>query len=393
MNEWEERAVLRKPEDPRRGDQVQGRPLEGLAAQIPMLLGVLGTLYAITTSWHLVATGREATTPLLVGVSLAATLALAGAWRVWSRDDGPSPESAHRFLFLVVAVAITVSFVHLAVTQDPLHSIGFALILLAIAALFQDGARLLVAGLLTLAAWVVALQLAGLPRESWPILGMGMLGAAGLGGVMRVYRIRELHRLESRNRELQMQIGFDALTGIANRRAFDERLTALWMRLAREEASLALILVDLDDFKNLNDTRGHGEGDAALRQIGGVLRMVVRSTEDVPARLGGEEFAILLPRTRMEHALLVAERLREAVAFTRIPNPGAPAGDRLSASIGVAMAWPSDGGAAAELFQRADSALYRAKAEGRDRVVVDPSGHRAPRTPDPTIPQPEPPES
>ena len=393
MNELEQRAVLREQQGPRPRDRVRGRLPEGLAAQIPMLLGVLGTLYAITTGWHLVAAGRGAASPLLVGVSLAATLALAGAWLVWSRDNSPSPESAHRFLFLVVAVAITVSFVHLAVGQDPLHSVGFALIFLAIAALFQDGVRLLIAGLLTLAAWVVALQLAGLPRESWPILGMGMLGAAGLGGIMSVYRIRELRRLELRNRELQVEIGFDALTGIANRRAFDERLTALWMRLAREQAPLALILVDLDHFKNLNDTRGHGEGDAALRQMGGVLRMVVRSTEDVTARLGGEEFAILLPRTLPEHALLVAERVRDAVAFTRIPNPGTSNGDTLSASIGVAMGWPSEGGGAAELFERADSALYRAKAEGRDRVVMDPFRHPVARTMESTIHQSEAPES
>jgi len=381
MKEWEQRAALRVRLDPRRRARVRGRLLEGVAGQVPMLLGALVTLFAVTTGWHVAVGGQ----PLLVGVSLAAALAMAGAAVVWSLGEKPTSESANLYLFLIVAVAIAVSFIHLVVTGDPLHSIGFALVLLAIAALLRDWARLLISGLLALVAWGVALQLAGLPRESWPILAMGMLGAVSLGGVMSVHRIRELRRLESLNLELQAQIGFDALTGIANRRAFDERLAALWSRLAGERESLSLILVDLDHFKNLNDTRGHMEGDAALRQMGGVLRMVVRSTEDVPARLGGEEFAILLPRTHPDHALLVAERVREAVAFTRIPNPGTPNGVILSASLGVAMAWPGDGGDPSELVARADAALYRAKSEGRDRVVMDRSGQVAAQAMEPSF--------
>jgi diguanylate cyclase (GGDEF)-like protein len=381
MKEWEQRAALRVRLDPRRRERVRGRLLEGVAGQVPMLLGALVTLFAVTTGWH-VAVGGE---PLLVGVSLAAAMALAAAWVVWSLDEMPTPGSAHLYLVLALAVAIAVSFIHLVVSGDPLHSIGFALVLLAIAALLQDWPRLLITGLLALVAWGVALHLAGLPRESWPILAMGMLGAVTLGSLMSVHRMRELRRLESLNLELQAQIGFDALTGIANRRAFDERLAALWSRLALERESLTLILVDLDHFKNLNDTRGHMEGDAALRQIGGVLRMVVRSTEDVPARLGGEEFAILLPRTHPDHALLVAERVREAVAFTRIPNPGTPNGVILSASLGVAMAWPGDGGDPSELVARADAALYRAKSEGRDRVVMDRSGPVAALAMEPSV--------
>jgi diguanylate cyclase (GGDEF)-like protein len=381
MKQWEERALLREQEDPRRRASVMGRLIEGLATQVPVLLGVLALLFLAAGLWHLVVPGEAGREVTLSTVTILVA-ALCGLEAFRTRGGNMAPERAHITAFAVALAATAVAFTHLVVTEDPAHSIGFVVILMAAGAFFQDGLRLAVAGFIVVMAWLVGFLIANPPPSTWPPVVMGILAATVMTALISTHRIRSLRRLESLNLELQDQIGFDPLTGIANRRAFHERLESLWERLSGEGAPLALILVDLDHFKNLNDTRGHGEGDAALRQVGGVLRMAVRSTEDLPARLGGEEFAVLLPRTKEEHALLVAERIRDAVSYTRIPNPGTANGETLTASLGVALAWPMDGGDAADLMTRADRALYKAKEGGRNQVVVDDG--RAP--PPPTHP-------
>jgi diguanylate cyclase (GGDEF)-like protein len=370
MKEWEERALLREQEDPRRRATVMGRLIQGLASQITVMLVSVSAICMVVAAWHILAPEGGVDHRDLAIVSLIVGLACGvGAYR--TRGGVLSPDRVHITAFAVALAAVAVSFAHLVVTRDPVHTAGFVIILMASGAFFQDGLRLAVAGVVVLLAWFVGFLIAEPPSATWPAALTAMAAAAIMTTVISAHRIRSLRRLESLNLELQAQIGFDPLTGIANRRAFHERLEALWDRLAGEGASLALILIDLDHFKNLNDTRGHGEGDAALRQVGGVLRMAVRSTEDLPARLGGEEFAVLLPRTKEEHALLVAERIRDAVMYTRIPNPGTANGETLTASLGVALAWPMDGGSASELLDRADQALYRAKHEGRNRVALD----------------------
>jgi diguanylate cyclase (GGDEF)-like protein len=370
MKQWEERALLREQEDPRRRASVMSRLIEGLAMQVPVLLGVLAALFLLAGIWHLVAPGNEERQIALAAVTLAVA-ALCGFEAFRTRGGNMAPERAHITAFAIALGAAAVAFSHLVLTEDPAHSIGFVVILMAAGAFFQDGLRLAVAGFVVVLAWLVGFLIVNPPPSTWPPVVMGVVAATVMTALISTHRIRSLRRLESLNLELQDQIGFDPLTGIANRRAFHERLEAIWERLSGEPVPLALILMDLDHFKNLNDTRGHIEGDAALRQVGGVLRMAVRSTEDLPARIGGEEFAVLLPRTREEHALLVAERIRDAVSYTRIPNPGTPTGETLSASLGVALAWPSDGEDPSALMQRADRALYKAKEGGRNQVVVD----------------------
>ena len=351
------------------------RLVEGLAAQIPTLLATATLLFGAVAVWHLLF-ARERPDAVALGVlTLLVTVACAAA-AFWTRGGTMAPERAHITLFALTLMAAAVSFAHLAMTGDPAHSFSFMIILMAAGAFFQDGSRLAVAVGVVLLGWLVGILMVDPSVTSLAPAALGMFAALVLTTIISSYRIRALRRLESLNLELQDQIGFDALTGIANRRAFNERLENLWERLAGEDQPLALIMMDLDDFKNLNDTRGHGEGDAALRQMGGVLRMGVRSTEDLPARLGGEEFAVLLPRTIEEHAIMVAERIRAAVMYTHIPNPGtgAPGTDGeeiLTASLGVALAWPRDGGEPSELMDRADRALYKAKNGGRNRVVVD----------------------
>lgn len=376
---WESRAARREEEDPRRRASVSDRLTRELASQLPGVCAVVGGVFFLTTLWHLAATSFPpgGSRLVLASASGAATLLL-GAGALWVRRDDRAVAWAHVLAFAAAIVVTAVIFLHLVLTRDPVHAAAFSLLLLGCAALFQDGLRLMVAGAVIVTGFGVGLLLVETPSQVIAPLLAGMAAAAGLAALASTSRVRALRRLEALNQELQAQIGLDALTGIANHRAFHDRMAALWARLAREGEPLALLVVDLDHFKNLNDTRGHTEGDAALRQMGGVLRMAVRSTEDLPARLGGEEFAVLLPRTRPDHALLVAERIRAGVAQTTIPNPGAPSGEILTASVGVAMAWPSEtSGGARDLLDRADAALYLAKAGGRNRVVMDRSARQA----------------
>ncbi len=161
----------------------------------------------------------------------------------------------------------------------------------------------------------------------------------------------------------------DPLTGLHNRRAFQARLAEEVERANRTGDPFALLLLDLDCFKALNDTFGHPAGDAVLRAVTAVLRQELRAV-DLPARIGGEEFAVLLPQTAGQGALDAAERLRAAVAAQPIAHQGAAL--PVTASVGVAC-YPDHAAGDQALVQAADRALYAAKRAGRDRVrgVVD----------------------
>jgi diguanylate cyclase (GGDEF)-like protein len=157
----------------------------------------------------------------------------------------------------------------------------------------------------------------------------------------------------------------DPLTGLANRREF-ERALARFADTAAAGAGAALVYVDLDHFKRLNDTLGHAAGDAALRHVKGLLEAQIRDG-DLVARIGGEEFAVWLPRTPLGGAVEVAERIRRSIGRTAWHWNGQAYA--LSASCGVA-AYPESTGDWRNLPAVADAALYRAKEAGRDRVEV-----------------------
>ena len=161
--------------------------------------------------------------------------------------------------------------------------------------------------------------------------------------------------------QLRRNAETDSLTGLANRRTFDETLAAEVARSARSGEPLGLLLIDIDHFKKLNDTHGHQQGDAVLRTLGGLLRALVRSYH-TPARYGGEEFAVVLPGCGTAEAVVVAERIRSSLATGGTPVP-------VTASIGVSSA-PADGVTAAELLGAADAALYAAKRAGRNQVCA-----------------------
>jgi diguanylate cyclase (GGDEF)-like protein len=157
----------------------------------------------------------------------------------------------------------------------------------------------------------------------------------------------------------------DELTNLANRRAFVELGTAALDQARRYGRPLALVMLDIDHFKKINDTYGHAAGDAALRATASVLRKAARAS-DTPGRLGGEEFAVLLPETNAAEALVVAERIREDVKALVVANEGATI--RFTGSIGIAEQ-TGDTDTIDMLLHNADEALYEAKEGGRDRVV------------------------
>lgn len=169
------------------------------------------------------------------------------------------------------------------------------------------------------------------------------------------------------NRRLHQETRLDALTGLPNRRAMEERAAGQVRLAQRTGIPLALLMMDLDSFKVLNDTWGHVVGDRALRAVGGVLLTAAQGTRYTVARLGGEEFAMLLPGHSVTAAEVLAEHLRSTIAGILVSE-----GDQyisLTTSIGVA-AWDAGEATWTDMLHRADTALYRAKREGRNRVVL-----------------------
>lgn len=161
----------------------------------------------------------------------------------------------------------------------------------------------------------------------------------------------------------------DGLTGLPNRRQFDERMEAEWQRARRSGTRLALLMIDIDHFKAFNDSVGHLAGDDCLRAVAVAIDSAMRRPGDLAARLGGEEFGCILPETEAAGALGVAERVQQAIARLRIGHPASPHGT-VSASIGIAVATPADGGKPADLLKAADAQLYTAKRDGRARIAV-----------------------
>jgi diguanylate cyclase (GGDEF)-like protein len=171
-------------------------------------------------------------------------------------------------------------------------------------------------------------------------------------------------------RRVASQATTDSLTGLANRRTLDEELVLEWRRAHRVGDSLAFVLLDLDNFKQVNDTHGHPAGDAVLRAVGQVLLGGVRQV-DLAGRYGGEEFALVLPETDLPGALKLAERLRAALESTPVELADGTT-LHVTASFGVAL--KDQLGSADELVAVADEALYAAKGAGKNRVMPDPAG-------------------
>ncbi len=179
-------------------------------------------------------------------------------------------------------------------------------------------------------------------------------------------KTEELRRV---NEHLSQLSFLDALTGLANRRRFDEALDEEWRRARRFKTSIALVMVDVDSFKAYNDALGHPEGDRCLKAIAGIFLHSVSRAGDLAARYGGEEFVILVPGADRLTTLAFAEMLRHTCEALAIPHPASPTGPFVTISLGVAACLPAEGMAMGSLVLEADAALYRAKNAGRNRVA------------------------
>nr|HQU86606.1 diguanylate cyclase [Pyrinomonadaceae bacterium] len=175
--------------------------------------------------------------------------------------------------------------------------------------------------------------------------------------------------LRKANEELQLLANSDGLTQIGNRRLFEEFLQSEWHRAIRFKTEISLILLDIDHFKLFNDTYGHQNGDDCLKNVSQALRDTIHRPTDLLARFGGEEFAIILGGTDMQGALTIAEQAMENVRNLQIIHESSETGEHLTISIGVATTFVSLGMSEADLIKAADEALYKAKAEGRNRIV------------------------
>jgi len=176
--------------------------------------------------------------------------------------------------------------------------------------------------------------------------------------------------LDNKNRELNLLAREDSLTGLANRRRFNEVLEAEIKRAGRYDQLLSLILCDVDFFKNYNDHYGHVAGDRCLQTIGQVLSGAFKRVSDLPARYGGEEFAVIFPDTPPGNAAQLAEKLRQGMIAQAIPHAFSATAEIVTLSFGVVEAQPTSERDAAWYINEADKALYQAKENGRNRVVI-----------------------
>ena len=183
----------------------------------------------------------------------------------------------------------------------------------------------------------------------------------------KIVELEELQQqLEESNEQLRLLSSLDGLTGLPNRRCFDDLFESEWQRAVRNKSEIAILLIDIDYFKLYNDTYGHIAGDHCLRQVGRALDRCLHRNVDIVARFGGEEFIALLPGTDMKGASLVAGRMQETVNGLGITHSDSDAADVLSVSIGVCTATPASRDRASRLVDCADKALYAAKSAGRN---------------------------
>jgi diguanylate cyclase (GGDEF)-like protein/PAS domain S-box-containing protein len=189
-------------------------------------------------------------------------------------------------------------------------------------------------------------------------------------GVVAISRDMTEHK--GLERKLELLATQDALTGLANRRAFDEKLQDEWARCKRDGTPLSLLLIDVDHFKRYNDQYGHQAGDVCLRSVARIIASQAQRPADLAARYGGEEFALLLPDTDARSCERVGENIRQALHSLELAHAANPASNIVTASLGGATGWPTTESPAdhTSVISAADNALYAAKHSGRDRLIM-----------------------
>lgn len=210
------------------------------------------------------------------------------------------------------------------------------------------------------------------PGDRW-VQGLAARQEDGLAIVVRTdvtELVRAEHLAAQANEQLTLQSTTDGLTGITNRRRFDEVLGVEWLRAARSSSCLSLMIVDIDHFKRFNDHYGHVAGDECLRQVAALLQTCARRAGETVARYGGEEFVMLLPGAAIAQAEDLAQLCLDAIVRLALPHASSPTAGHVTFSIGIAHVYPSASGEPATLVNAADTAMYRVKMRGRANYAV-----------------------
>lgn len=182
-------------------------------------------------------------------------------------------------------------------------------------------------------------------------------------------RVRNQLQIVHQRRLLEQLASLDGLTGIPNRRHFDQAFEREWARCQRSGHPISLIMADVDHFKNYNDTLGHAAGDRVLQDIATLLSTCIQRPADVVARYGGEEFVILLPETPAAEAQQIAQRILERLSTKNTPHPQSATAPHITLSLGGVSFTPCRNEPDSAVLEQADAALYQAKAQGRNRWV------------------------
>jgi diguanylate cyclase (GGDEF)-like protein len=252
-----------------------------------------------------------------------------------------------------------------------LHSLG--LYFLA-GILFRQALQ---ANLVMVFALAATLLFLGVPAAKVAYLTGILAGAGAIGGLAFRHQGIRFRRTFLEHGLVSEMAARDGLTGLKNRRAFDEHLVGTWKQALRDRRPLAVMLIDVDDFKLFNDRYGHQAGDDTLQQIAAVIDGFAKRPLDIAARYGGEEMAVTLFDVTREHAEKIAEQLREAVQARGIEHRDSTGAGVVTVSIGVAVVRPRLERSPDGIVQLADEALYKAKKEGRNRVLVFESEYAA----------------
>lgn len=228
----------------------------------------------------------------------------------------------------------------------------------------------LLSGLFVLAVYMAGAGLVSLPKHELIYNGTILLFSNVLGAAA-CYRLEHLRRRAFLEAQLLRDMANrDGLTGIHNRRAFDEHLSRLWQQAIRDHQSMALLLVDIDHFKAYNDYYGHQAGDQCLRQVAHILTQACRRPLDFTARYGGEEFAVVLYDVRRDYVQELATNIQTELRQLALNHPASPGTRQLTVSIGAACVVPVQDRSIFGFVQLADEALYEAKDTGRDRAII-----------------------
>ena len=209
----------------------------------------------------------------------------------------------------------------------------------------------------------------GLPGEVLFYQSALLFAACAVGGVGAYTFEHAVRTSYLESRMLSELAQRDGLTGLYNRRLFDDQMSRIWRQARRAGAPVQIILVDIDYFKVFNDLYGHQAGDDCLRRVANTLNAAAKRPFDLCARYGGEEFVLVVSDPPRDYAETLPERLRREVAALGVPHEGSPVAEVVTVSIGVAVVTPGEGRSLAGAVQMADEALYQAKEEGRNRVV------------------------